>query len=60
MKISIKYADEDKKDYSVNADTPCNELLSIPANTASEISVIVSIEPDTKGDVVSELLASSK
>ncbi len=60
MEISVKYADEDAKDYTVNADTPCNELLSIPANTASEISVVVSIEPDTKGDVVSELLANSK
>lgn len=60
MEISVKYGDEDEKDYSVNSDTPCNELLSIPANTANEISVVVSIEPDTKGDVVSELLASSK
>ena len=60
MEISVKYADEDVKDYTVNTDTPCSELLSIPENTASEISVVVSIEPDTKGDVVSELLASSK
>ena len=60
MEISVKYADEDVKDYTVNTDTPCNELLSIPENTASEISVVVSIEPDTKGDVVSELLESSK
>lgn len=60
MEISVKYADEDEKDYSVNVDTPCNELLSIPANTASEISVVVSIEPDTKGEVIAELLANSK
>ena len=60
MEISVKYADEDAKDYTVNADTPCNELLSIPANTASEISVVVSIEPDTQGEVIAELLAKGK
>ena len=60
MEISVKYADEDAKDYTVNADTPCNELLSIPANTANEISVVVSIEPDTQGEVIAELLAKGK
>lgn len=60
MKISVKYADGDAKNYSVNADAPCNELLSIPANMASEVSVIVSIEPDTKGKVIGDLLAPAK
>ena len=60
MGISVKYADEDAKDYTVNADTPCNELLSIPANTANEISVVVSIEPDTQREVIAELLAKGK
>lgn len=60
MEISVKYADEEAKSYNVNTDTPCNDLLSIPANTTSELSVIVSIEPDTKGEVISELLANSK
>lgn len=60
MEISVKYADENAKDYTVNADTPCNELLSISANTVSEISVVVSIEPDTQGEVIAELLAKGK
>lgn len=60
MEIRVKYADEDAKNYTVHADTPCNEVLSIPSNTASELSVIVSIESDTKGEVISELLASNK
>lgn len=60
MEISVKYADENAKDYTVNADPPCNELLSIPANTANEISVVVSIEPDTQGEVIAELLAKGK
>ena len=38
---------------------PCNEVLTIPANTADDVSVIVSIEPDTKGEVMAELLANS-
>lgn len=60
MEISVKYADGDAKDYSLNSDTPCNELLSIPANMTSEVSVIVSIEPDTKGKVIGDLLAPAK
>ena len=55
MKIYIKYADEDEKEYSVNADMPCNEVLSILTSTESEISVVVSIEPDTQGEVIAEL-----
>ena len=60
MEICVKSGDEDEKDYSVNTDTPCNEVLSIPANTAKEISVTVSIEPDTQGEVIAELLANGK
>ena len=60
MEICVKFGDEDAKDYSANTDTPCNEVLSIPANTASEISIVVSIEPDTQGEVIAELLAKGK
>lgn len=60
MEICVKFGDEDAKSYNVDADTPCNDLLSIFANTTSEVSVIVSIEPDTKGDVISELLENNK
>lgn len=58
MEICIKYADEDEKEYSINPDMPCNEVLSILTSTASEISVVVSIEPDTQGEVITELLVN--
>ncbi len=60
MEISVKYGDEDAKEYSVNADMSCNEVLTISANTANEVSVVVSIELDTKGEVIAELLAKDK
>ena len=60
MEISVKYGNEDAKDYSVNADISCNEMLTIPENTAHEVSVVVFIEPDTQGEVIAELLASVK
>ncbi len=60
MKIRIMYNDTDEKVYIVNANAPCNELLTIPANTAGEVTIMVSIDPDTKGAVIGDLLASGK
>ena len=60
MEIGIIYESEDAKTYTVNTDTPCNELLTIPANTTSEVTITVSIEPDTKGEVIGDLLAPAK
>lgn len=60
MEISVIYKNEDEKVYIVNADAPCNELLSIAANTTSEVTIIVSIEPGTKGAVIGDLLAPVK
>lgn len=58
MEICVKYADENEKKYSIDPDMPCNEALSILTSTASEISVVVSIEPDTQGEVIAELLVN--
>ena len=60
MEISIIYENEDAKTYTVNTDTPCNELLTIPANTTSEVTITVSIEPGTKGEVIGDLLAPAR
>lgn len=57
MEINIKYADEVANTYTVNGETPCNELLTISANTADEMTIAVSIESDTKGKIVGDLLA---
>ena len=60
MEIGILYGDEEVKSFAVHADTPCNELLTVPANTAAELTVTVSIGPDTKGEVIGALLAPTK
>ena len=60
MEIGVLYGDESVKLDPVSADAPCNELLTIPANTAGELTVTVSITPDTKGEVIGVLLAPAK
>lgn len=57
MGIIVKYSDEDTKNYSVNADTPCNEVLTVPANTSGEVTITISIEKDTEGTFIGDLLA---
>lgn len=59
LEIRIVYQDENEKVFIVNAEAPCNELLALPANTASELTITVSIEPDTKGSVIGDLLAGN-
>jgi len=56
MEISVVYGDESDKCYAVNADAPCSEIISIPQNSADEVKVVTSIEPDTKGAVICDLL----
>ncbi len=58
MEISVKYADGDTKDYAVNADTPCKDLMIIPANTINEVTITVSIMQDTKGTVIGSILST--
>lgn len=60
MEVSVTYRDADEKIYTVNADNPCNELLPIPANAASTVTITISIEPNTKGTVIGDLLTTVK
>ena len=60
MQISILYEGADKKSYSVNPNTLCNEILTIPADSVNEVKITVSIEPDTHGSVIGSLLANIK
>ena len=59
LELRIVYQNENEKVYIVNEEAPCSELLSLPANTASEVTITVSIEPDTKGSVIGDLLAGN-
>ena len=59
LEIRIVYQGENEKVYIVNEEAPCNELLALPANTANEVTITVSIEPDTKGSVIRDLLAGN-
>lgn len=58
MQISILYAGADEKIYSVNPETLCNEILTIPTDSVNEVEITVSIEPDTRGSVIGSLLAN--
>ena len=57
MEISILYEGAEKKIYSVNSKTPCNETLTIPDVSVNEVIINVYIEPDTRGSVIGSLLA---
>ena len=59
LEIRIVYQDENEKVFIVNKEAPCSELLALPANTASEVTITVSIETDTKGSVIGDLLAGN-
>ena len=60
MEIRILSANADVKVFPVNAMTPCSESLEIPAKTATEITITVSIMPDTKGKIIGDLLLPVK
>ena len=59
LELRIVYQDENEKVFIVSGEAPCSELLTLPANTASEVTITVSIEPDTKGSVIGDLLAGN-
>lgn len=59
LEIRIVYQDENEKVFIVNGEAPCSEMLSLPANTTSEVTITVSIDPDTKGSVIGDLLAGN-
>lgn len=60
LEIRIMYKGTDEKVFAVSADMPCNELLAIPANTTDEITITVSITPNTKGEIIGDMLAPAK
>lgn len=60
MEIVVTYHDVEKKVYSVNIDAPLSELLTISTNDTNEVTISISIEPDTKGKIIGDLLAQSK
>lgn len=60
MEIRILSANADVKVFPVSSSAPCSESLEIPANTATEITITVSIMPDTKGKIIGDLLLPIK
>ena len=58
MQISILYEGADEKSYSVNPNTPCNEILTVPTDSVNEVIITVYIEPDTYGSVIGSILAN--
>lgn len=55
MEIQVCYEDDETL-YIVDIDTPCNDTITIPADTTDKVEFIVSIEPDTEGMVIGETL----
>lgn len=55
MEIQVCYEDDETL-YIVDIDTPCNDTITIPADTTGKVEFIVSIEPDTEGAVIGEIL----
>ena len=52
----ITYKNAEEKMYIVNSSAPCNEKINIPANTTETAYFTITIDPETKGDVVVEVL----
>lgn len=58
MEICVEYGNAERKEYSVNANSPCNELIDIQTNNSGKLIINVSIEPDTEGQVIGNLLSN--
>lgn len=43
-------------EYTVNAETPCYEIVDIPKNKADKICIYISIENNTEGDFIGTLM----
>ena len=43
-------------EYTINAETPCDEIVDIPNDKADKIYIFISIEKDTEGDFIGTLL----
>ncbi len=57
IEITVTYGDMEEKLYIVSSTTPCNETISIPANTSDTVSFVIHIDADTKGEVIGEMLS---
>ena len=56
IEISLTYENAEEKMYIVNSSAPCNDKIIIPANTTETAFFTITIVPETKGDVVVEVL----
>lgn len=55
MELTIHYADGNSKQYSIDKDTPFDELIEVAKNTASEIKITVHFNSDTKGTLIGDV-----
>ncbi len=59
IKICISYKNAEDIIYIVNSETPCNDTISIPADTTDTVSFVITIEEETKGSIIGEVFASN-
>lgn len=56
IEIRLIYENAEETMYIVNSSAPCNDKINIPANTTETACFSITIVPETKGDVVVEVL----
>ena len=56
MELIIYSVSEGEKHYTVDRNTPHNEVIQIPKNTADELTITVRYNADTKGTLLGEVL----
>lgn len=56
IEIRLTYENAEETMYIVNSSAPCNEKINIPANATETAYFTITIDPETKGDVVVEVL----
>ena len=57
MELIIHSVTEGEKHYTVDRNTPYNEVIDIPKNTAEELKITVRYNADTKGTLSGEVLS---
>lgn len=55
IKISISHENADDKIYEVSPTVSCSDTISIPANTADSVLFEISIDSETKGQIIGEI-----
>lgn len=56
IEICFIYENAEDKTYIVNSSAPCNDTITIPANTTDTVSFTITITHETKGNIVVETL----